>query len=152
MLGGVFLVSPPSLLAGFAALQVSGSVARRDQRSSGGLGLDICAFVYYLLLSLILSKITLTERTRAKHSFPCRVLCILGLVWGRLELPPPMSSSGHCCIPWHVGTQQGLCVPKPRSLWGREERVLHIVADISSGLNCALEETRSTPHLSRSGT
>lgn len=77
MLGGVFLVSPPSLLARFAALQVFDSVAPWDQRSSGGLGLDIYAFVYYLLLSLILSKITLAERAWAKQlprSFPYWVL------------------------------------------------------------------------------
>lgn len=58
MLGGVFMVFPPSLLAGFAAMQVSEGVTHHDQRCSGGLGLDICAFVYYLLLSLVLSKIT----------------------------------------------------------------------------------------------
>lgn len=47
----------PSLLARFAALRVFGGVARWDQRCSGGLGLDTYAFVYYLLLSLMLSKI-----------------------------------------------------------------------------------------------
>lgn len=151
MLGGVFLVSPPSLLAGFAALQVSDGVARRDQRSSGGLGLDICAFVYYLLLSLILSKITLTERTRAKHSFPCRVLCTPGLIAGRLELPPPSAPPGAAASPGMWAPNKG-CVCPGCSLWMREERVLHITAQISAGLNRALEETRSSPHLSRSGT
>lgn len=94
MLGGAFLVSPPSLLAGFAAMQVSDGVARHDQRCSGGLGLDIYAFVYYLLLSLVLSKITRSERAQAKHSrlhgFPCCVLCTPGLTGEKrchLELP-----------------------------------------------------------------
>lgn len=55
----------------FATLQVFDRVTRCDQRNSGGFGMDVYACVYYLLLSLVLSKITVTERAQAIHSCPC---------------------------------------------------------------------------------
>lgn len=64
ILGGVFSVSPPTILARFTALQVLGSMVCWDQRSSGGLRLYIYVGFYYLLLSLVLSKITQTEKLR----------------------------------------------------------------------------------------
>lgn len=60
---GVFGVSP-TILARFTALQVLDSMVCWDQRSSGGLRLYIYVVFYYLLLSVILSKITQTEKLR----------------------------------------------------------------------------------------
>lgn len=85
----IFGVSP-TILARFTALQVLDSMVCWDQRSSGGLRLYIYVVFYYLLLSLILSKITQTEKLR-QNSCLCSVsycaCCTAGFFQDEAVLP-----------------------------------------------------------------
>lgn len=86
--------------------------------------------VGYLCVGLLsyychsLCKVTLTERAQAKRLSPqFSLVCPLHSrpLPGEAALPgaasSPINSSGLCCVPWHVGTQQALCVTKVLS-WG----------------------------------
>lgn len=106
---GVFGVSP-TILARFTALQVLDSMVCWDQRSSGGLRLYIYVVFYYLLLSLILSKITQTEKLR-QNSCLCSVsycpCCTPGFFQDESVIPGAASPHQllHLLLQW-------LCVSK----------------------------------------